>query len=126
MWLPYPKSQPGLSEAEWTPKDFLSRDIACPECGRASAYTVRDVRWGAGEDPIMGQESFACWSIDTVCNEQSCELAIGFHWLTGGQSGPEEIRFLTLRLFEREFFKNLRCGRGHLPGTRIPSVRRVG
>lgn len=127
MWLPYPRSQPGLSGPEWTPKEFLSRELACPECGLASAYTVRDVRWaeGAEIDPISGGD-VVCWYIETVCCEQQCELPIGFHWLTGAHSGPEEVRFRTLRLFERGFFKNLLCGRGHAPGTRIPMVRRVG
>jgi hypothetical protein len=128
MWLPYPKSQPGLSEPEWTPKELLSREVACPECGRASGYSARDVRWAEAEeiDPITGTEEVVCWRIETACKEQRCELPIGFHWLTGGESGPEEVRFRTLRLFERGFFKNLLCGRGHPPGTRIPEVRRVG
>jgi hypothetical protein len=128
MWLPYPKSQPGVSEPEWTPKEFLSREVACPECGRTSGYSARDVRWaeGAAIDPVTGGEEVVCWYVETACNEHLCELPIGFHWLTGGQSGPEEIRFRALRLFERGFFKNLLCGRGHQPGTRIPGVRRVG
>jgi hypothetical protein len=125
MWVPYPKSQPSLSEPEWAPKEFLSREVVCPECGRAAAYIARDVRW-AEPDPAIGSETAACWCIETVCGEPRCELPIVFHWLTGGQSGLEEIRFLTLRLFERGFFKNLQCGRGHSPGTRIPAVRRVG
>jgi hypothetical protein len=128
MWLPYRKSPAGLSEPEWTPKEFLTREIGCPECGRAFTYGVRDVRWveGAEIDPITGAHEVSCWHVETVCNEQRCELPIQFHWLTGGNSGPEEIRFRTLRLFEREFFKNLLCGRGHQPGTRVPTVRRVG
>jgi hypothetical protein len=128
MWLPYPKSQPGSSDPEWTPKEFLSQEIACGECGRASAYTARDVRWaeGAPIDPITGSDEAVCWCIETTCNEPQCELPVGFHWLTGGQSGPEEVRFLALRLFEREFFNSLLCGRGHPPGTRMPVARRVG
>jgi hypothetical protein len=128
LWLPYPKTKPGLSEPEWTPKEYLSREIACPTCGRASAYSARDVRWGEGgeSDPITGTDEVACWYIETACKERLCQLPIGFHWLTGGQSGPEEVRFQTLRLFERTFFKNLLCGRGHPPGTRIPGVRRLG
>jgi hypothetical protein len=128
MWLPYRESQPGLSEPGWAPKEFLSREMACPECGRTSPYGVRDVRWaeGAEVDPIAGGDEVGCWLIETVCNEPRCQLPIGFHWLTGGHSGPEEVRFRTLRLFERGFFKNLLCGRGHPPGTRIPGVRRIG
>lgn len=127
MWLPYANSQPGSSETEWTPKEFLSREVACPECGRAAVYSARDVRWaeGAEIDPLTGLENVTCWCIETACNEPLCELPIGFHWLTGGHSGPEAIRFRTLRLFERGFFKNLVCGRGHAPGTRIPAARRV-
>jgi hypothetical protein len=127
MLLPCRGAQPDLN-TEWTPKEFLSREVACPKCGRASAYTLRDVRWAEGEeiDPLTGTDETACWCIETVCKEQRCELPIGFHWLTGGQSGPEEVRFQTLRLFERGFFKNLLCGRGHPSGTRIPGVRRVG
>jgi len=78
------------------------------------------------DDVSVGRELFTCWCVETVCNEQRCELPIGFHWLTGGRSGPEEVRFRTLRLIERGFFENLRCGRGHAPGTRIPVVHRVG
>jgi hypothetical protein len=128
MWLPYPKPQSGLSAPEWTPKEFLLREVACPECGRASSYSARDVRWaeGAKIDPLTGRGGVVCWCIETGCNESRCELPVGFHWLTGGQSGPEEVRFRTLRLFEQGFFKNLQCGRGHPPGTRIPGVRRVG
>jgi hypothetical protein len=128
MWLPYRKAQAGLSEPEWTPKEFLSQVVSCPECGRASIYTLKDVRWaeGAEIDLITDSGNVMCWCIETTCNEPLCQLPIGFHWLTDGQSGPEEIRFRTLRLFERGFFKNLLCGRGHPPGTRIPGVRRVG
>jgi hypothetical protein len=110
------------------PKELLSREIACPECGRAYGYSARDVRWaeGAPIDPLTGSDEVACWWVETACNEPLCELPVGFHWLTGVESGPEEVRFRTLRLFERGFFKNLLCGRGHPPGTRIPAVRRVG
>lgn len=128
MGLPYRRAQTGLSGPEWTPKEFLSRELACPECGRATTYSARDVRWAeaAEIDPMTGSGDIICWSIETFCDEQLCQLPIGFHWLTGGQSGPEEVRFRTLRLFEQGFFKNLLCGRGHPPGTRIPGVRRVG
>ena len=128
MLLPYPKSQPGLSGPEWTPNEFLSREVACSECGRASAYSKRDVRWAEVADagPVTGIGEATCWYVETACNQELCELPIAFHWLAGGHSGPEEIRFLTLRLFERGFFKNLLCGRGHPPGTRVPTVRRVG
>jgi hypothetical protein len=126
MWLPSPASAADFLKEPWTPKESLSREVACSECGRVSGYTVRDVRWGMSDDPSVGQELFTCWCIETLCNELRCELPIGFHWLTGGQRGPEEIRFLTLRLFERRFFKNLLCGRGHPPGIRVPTVRRVG
>ena len=126
MWLPSPLSATDFLKEACTPKEVLSREVACPECGRASAYTARDVRWGMDDDVNVGRELFTCWCVETVCNEQRCELPIGFHWLTGGQSGPEEVRFRTLRLIERGFFKNLRCGRGHAPGTRVPVVRRVG
>ncbi len=128
MWLPYRTSKPGLRGPAWTPKEFLSREVACPECGQASAYSPRDVRWveGAETDSITGGEDAICWCIETLCNEQLCEMPMSFHWLTGGHSGPEEIRFLALRLFERGFFKNLLCGRGHPPGTRVPGVGRVG
>ena len=128
MWLPYPRSKSPLSEPEWTPNEFLSREIVCPECGRTSAYTKRDVRWAEadGIDPVTGAEDAVCWYVETICREPQCELPIGFHWLTGGQSGQEEIRLRTVRLFEGGFFKNLLCGRGHPPGTRVPTVRRVG
>jgi hypothetical protein len=128
MWLPYPKSQAGLNDPEWTPKELLSQEVACPECGRAASYTARDVRWAEGGevDPITGSEEVVCWCIETACTEPLCQLPVSFHWLTGGQSGPEEVRFRTLRLFERGFFKNLLCGRGHPPGTRVPGVRRLG
>jgi hypothetical protein len=126
MWLPSPTSAAAFLKEPWTPKEFLSREVACPECGRASIYTAREVRWDTGHDPSIGNELFSCWCIETLCHEERCALPIGFHWLTSGQSGPEEIRFLTLRLFERGFFQNLLCGRGHRPGTRIPGVRRVG
>ena len=128
MWLPYRKAQPRLSGPEWTPKEFLSLEVACPECGRASAYTARDVRWaeGAEIDPTTGGEDGTCWYIETSCIEQRCQMPIKFHWLTGRQGGPEEVRFRTLRLFEQGFFKNLLCGRGHPPGNRIPGVCRVG
>ena len=126
MWLPSPTSAADFLKEPWTPKECLSREVACSECGRASVYTARDVRWGMDYDPSVGHELFTCWYIETICNEQRCELPIGFHWLTSGQSGPEEIRFLTLRLFERGFFKNVLCGRGHPPGVRTPAVRRVG
>jgi hypothetical protein len=128
MWLPYRAAQPGLSGPEWTPKEFLSREVACPDCGQVSTYTVRDVRWadGPGITPATGSGEVFCWHVETACSEPLCQLPVGFHWLTDGQSGPEEVRFRTLRLFERGFFKNLLCGRGHLPGTRNPGVRRVG
>jgi len=128
MWLPYRKALPEMSGPEWTPKEFLSKEIACPECGRASTYSARDVRWAQAPDidPTTGSGDFMCWCIETSCGEQLCELPIRFHWLTGAQSGPEEIRFRTVRLFEQGFFKSLLCGRGHPPGTRIPGVRRVG
>ena len=127
LWLPYPASPGSQNEGDWTPKDFLSREIACPECGNTATYSARDVRWAdAGTvEHAPGSDAAICWYIETVCDEPQCELAIGFHWLTGGQSGPEEVRFRTLRLFERGFFKNLVCGRGHRPGTRIPGARRV-
>ncbi|MFZ0285401.1 MAG: hypothetical protein WAL32_09235 [Terriglobales bacterium] len=128
LWLPYRTAQPAPSGPEWTPNEFLAREIACPECGRTSAYTLRDVRWakGAEIDPAAGSGNFICWCVETSCNEPLCQLPVEFHWLTEGQSGPEEIRFRTLRLFESGFFKNLLCGRGHAPGTRIPGVRRIG
>jgi hypothetical protein len=128
MWLPYRKAQPGLKEPEWTPKEFLSRDVACPECGRTSAYSARDVRWAQAPktDPITASGDAICWFVETSCNEQLCQLPVGFHWLTGDESGPEEVRFRTRSLFERGFFKNPQCGRGHPPGARIPDVRRVG
>src|SRR5579863_1446755 len=128
MWLPYRKALPEMSGPEWTPKEFLSKEIACPECGQASIYSARDVRWAQAPDidPTTGSGDFMCWCIETSCGEQLCELPIRFHWLTGAQSGPEEIRFRTVRLFEQGFFKSLLCGLGHPPGTRIPGVRRVG
>ena len=125
MWLPYLKN---TSETVWSAKEFLAREIVCPECGHVSHYVIRDVRWARGEeiDPVTGSTEVACWLIETGCNDPHCELTIGFHWLTAANSGPEEVRFRTLRLFERGFFKNLICGRGHHPGTKIPAVRRVG
>ena len=74
MWLPSPTSAADFLKEPWTPKESLSREVACSACGRASAYTVRDVRWGMGEDPSIGQELFSCWCIETVCAEPRCEL----------------------------------------------------
>jgi hypothetical protein len=110
----------------WSPKDYLSREVACPECGRAATYTAKDVRWGNVGPETSAPGSGLCWCIEAGCNESLCDLPIEFHLLTDAQKGTEEIRFLMLRLFERGFFQNLVCGRGHAPGkNKIRAVRRV-
>jgi len=127
MRLPYPRF-PQVKPSQWAQarKGILSLEVGCPQCGRASLYTTRDVRWdtpvpegGAGHGAI-------CWRIETGCDEQLCDLPVEFHLLTHWHTRAEEIRLLMLRLLERGFFKKLKCGRGHSPGSgRIRAVRRV-
>ena len=127
--LPYPSARETVSiPPGWAPKEVLAREVACLECGRTLPYTVRDVRWDQvpQPDPNSGRADVVCWGIETGCEEELCDLPIEFHILTDAQKGPEEIRFLILRLFERGFFPKLICGRGHRPvRNRIRTVRRV-
>jgi hypothetical protein len=124
-YLSFPEIKP--SQSAWSPKEFLAREVACVECGRAALYATKDVHWDqVAADQIAGLGAI-CWCIETGCNEPLCELPIEFHLLTDAQKGMEEIRFLMRRLFERGFFQKLICGRGHPPGkSRIRAVRRVG
>jgi len=84
------------------------------------------VRWHQFPPP-EGAGDVICWCIEAECEEDLCDLTIGFHILVGAQKGTEEIRFSMFRLFEKRFFQGLSCGRGHPPEkTRIRAVRRVG
>lgn len=124
-YLSFPEIKP--SQSAWSPKEYLSRDVACPACGSIALYATKDVHWDqAALDPGAATPGALCWCIETGCSEPLCNLPIEFHLLTDAQKGAEEIRFLMLRLFERGFFQNLICGRGHAPGkNKIRGVRRV-
>jgi hypothetical protein len=132
LWLPYPRFQgTEASRSTWSPpKEILLREIACLSCGRVTSYTARDVRWEQfppHEDQTPGSGDVVCWCIEAECDEVLCDLTIEFHILARAQRGAEEIRFSMLRLFERNFFQGLLCGRGHPPSkTRVRAVRRVG
>lgn len=127
MYLPYPRF-PEVNPSQWarSRKGILSREVACPECGRTSFYTTRDIHWDRLAAERISGHGAICWRIETGCDEPLCDLPVEFHLLTHWQRSAEEIRLLMLRLLERRFFKELKCGRGHPPGkSRIRAVRRV-
>lgn len=127
MRLPYPRF-PEVKPSQWahTRKRILSREVACPECGRASLYKTRDIHWDQAAPDHISSQGVICWRIESGCNEPLCDLAVEFHLLTDLHRREEEIRLLMLRLLERGFFHKLKCGRGHPPGkSRIRGVRRV-
>jgi len=131
MWLPYSSSQDKeLSQSKWSPKGVLSREVACPECGRVASYTARDVRWVQTvrpEDQTPGDGDVICWCIETGCDEELCDMPIEFHILSKALNGTEEVRFSMLRLFKNKSLQGVTCGRGHAPGkSRIRAVNRVG
>ena len=126
MALPYPRFPEIKATQAWSPKGVLAREVACPECGRASLFTPRDVHWDQVSPDGSSGLGVICWCIEAECNETLCDLPVEFHLLTDGQRGTEEVRLLMLRLFEGGFFRSLICGRGHPPAkTRIRAVRRV-
>jgi len=127
MPLPYSRfAEIRPSQSAWSPAEILSREVACPECGRASLYTSRDVRWQQTDTGEVSGQGVICWCIETGCNEPLCDLPVEFHFLADGERGAAEIRLSMLRLFEQGFFQKLICGRGHPPGkSRIRAVRRV-
>lgn len=129
MWLPYAATpEAALTQANWSPKAVLSRDIACLECGRVLSYAAKDVCWerisAPGHGP--GSANIVCWCVETGCEEELCDLGIEFHLLTMAQKGMEEIRLLLRRLLEKKFFQKLSCGRGHsVAGAKIRNIQRV-
>lgn len=129
--MPLPCSSSQQKEVDpstWKSHGILFKDIACLKCGRVASYTTRGVRWVQvsqdGHSPHG--ENVICWCIETACDEELCDLPIEFHILSRSQKGQEEVRFSVLRLFEKQFFQGLSCGRGHPPGKGgIRAVRKV-
>lgn len=127
MRLPYPRF-PGSKPSQWarTREAILSREVACPECGRSALFKTKDLHWKRPAAEQGSGENVICWCVETGCNEPLCELPVEFHILTDWHRRAEEIRLWMLRLFERGFFQKMKCGRGHPPGqSRIRGVRRI-